>query len=91
MTLEQLLSYDDETKLRIIESLSDLDQRKLNNAVQYIKSYDEDLNHEDGALEQIKQLVRDNEQMHLDARIEARCIRHVNIARLIMLTRMNER
>jgi hypothetical protein len=33
MTLQQLLSYDDETKLRIIENLSDLDQRKLNNAV----------------------------------------------------------
>jgi hypothetical protein len=45
MTLQQLLSYDDETKLRIIENLSDLDQRKLNNAVQFIKSCDEDMQH----------------------------------------------
>jgi hypothetical protein len=51
LTLQQLLSYDDETKLMIIESLSEKDQHKLNNAVQFMKTSEQEIFEQDGALE----------------------------------------
>jgi len=71
----------------IIESLSEKDQHKLNNAVQFMKSSEQEMLEQDGALEQIKQLVRNNEQIHQGAKNEKRCLRHVNIASLILMTR----